>query len=88
MEKALQIFSDEQLEQYKELTALQIVHYLEDFRLMHSSINNKSKSKLISMKVPEDLLDLFKKRSKQENIPYQTKIKILMKEWLGISKFN
>ena len=40
------------------------------------------KSKLISMKVPEPLLDAFKEKSQVLGVPYQTQIKILMKDWL------
>lgn len=39
-------------------------------------------SKLISLKVPEDLLSAFKARAGMANTPYQTQIKILMREWL------
>lgn len=40
------------------------------------------KSKLISMKVPEPLLEAFKQKSQVLGVPYQTQIKVLMKDWL------
>lgn len=40
------------------------------------------KSKLISMKVPEPLLEAFREKSQVLGVPYQTQIKVLMKEWL------
>lgn len=40
------------------------------------------KSKLISMKVPEPLLEAFREKSQVLGVPYQTQIKNLMKEWL------
>lgn len=40
------------------------------------------KSKLISMKVPEPLLEAFREKSQVLGVPYQTQIKILMKDWL------
>ena len=43
----------------------------------------KPKSKLISLKVPEDLLNVFKTKAALTNTPYQTQIKVLMKEWLN-----
>ena len=35
------------------------------------------------MKVPNDLLELFKQRARLEDVPYQTQIKRLMRQWLG-----
>ncbi len=40
------------------------------------------KSKLISMKIPQPLLDAFKEKSQVLGVPYQTQIKALMKDWL------
>lgn len=40
------------------------------------------KSKLISMKVPEPLLEAFREKSQVLGVPYQTQIKLLMKDWL------
>lgn len=79
--KALQLFSDEYLERCKDLSVEEILDFLEDFRLMHSDLN--APSKLISLKVPEPLLNSFKQKAKLENIAYQTKIKELMKDWIG-----
>jgi predicted DNA binding CopG/RHH family protein len=41
-----------------------------------------SGSRLISLKVPEDLLQAFKAKSRLHGTPYQTKIKELMRDWL------
>lgn len=78
--KALQYFSDEYLERSKGMTYDQIAQFLEDFRLMHSQVKT-SPSKLISIKIPEDMLMAFKRRSSINGVPYQTQIKKLMKEW-------
>lgn len=59
--KALQMFSDEYLEYAKQLTPRQIVDFLEDFRQI-AAAGQPQKSKLISMKVPQNLLDAFKFR--------------------------
>lgn len=40
------------------------------------------KSKLISMKIQEPLLEAFREKSQVLGVPYQTQIKILMKDWL------
>jgi predicted DNA binding CopG/RHH family protein len=78
--KAVQRFTNEHLEHGKRLTVDQVLHFLDDFRRLHG--NRPSVSKLISMKVPEDLLDAFKTRAKVAGTPYQTQIKKLMKAWV------
>ncbi len=78
--KTVQYFSDEYLERCRGMTPEQILHYLDDFRRLHGS--RTARSKLISIKVPEDLLNAFKTRAAIANTPYQTQIKALMKAWL------
>ncbi len=78
--KALQLFSDEYLQQCRKLTPDQVIRFLDDFRRLHGK--RPARSKLISMKVPEDLLNTFKAKAKMINMPYQTQIKTLMKEWV------
>lgn len=56
--------------------------FLDDFRQLYTTTAPSKKSKLISIKVPEDLLSTFRQYAKLEGIPYQTLIKILMKEWV------
>jgi predicted DNA binding CopG/RHH family protein len=58
-----------------------IVEFLESFREMVDP-RAQSKSKLISMKVPEPLLAAFKFKSRSHGVPYQSMIKKLMMEWL------
>jgi uncharacterized protein (DUF4415 family) len=77
--KGVQIFTDEYLEQSRRMTPDAIVRFLDDFRRIHGG---KSKSRLISMKVPEPLLAAFKLRCREEGERYQTKIKALMVAWL------
>ncbi len=43
-------------------------------------------SKMISMRVPEPLLEAFKKRCAAEGVPYQAQIKGLMEVWLEHGK--
>ena len=78
--KAVQYFSDDYLERCRGMTAEQILRFLDDFRRLHGS--QPARSKLISIKVPEDLLNAFKTRAAIANTPYQTQIKALMKAWL------
>ncbi|MCP3980259.1 MAG: hypothetical protein GY716_13220 [bacterium] len=77
--RPVQHFSDEYLEQARKSTPDEIARFLESFRRMHAP---GARSRLISMKVPEPLLDAFRLRCKVEGARYQTKIKQLMREWL------
>lgn len=81
MEKPIQIFTDDYLERCKELTPEQIVDFLDQFRQI-AYAGRKVPSKLISMKVSEDLLAAFKFKARLEGRPYQAIIKELMTEWL------
>ena len=78
--KTVQRFTHENLEHGKNLTADQILRFLDDFRRLHGS--QPPKSKLISMKVPEDLLNAFRTQARMAGTPYQTQIKRLMKAWV------
>ena len=83
--KAVQYFSDEYLQQCKAMTPEQIIGFLDDFRQLHGSATS-SKSKLISIKIPENLLNVFKAQAARAGTPYQTQIKKLMREWITESK--
>ena len=74
------MFSDEYLARCREMSPDEIVRFLEDFRRIHAS--KPARSRLISIKIPEDLLAAFKMKAVLHRIPYQTKIKELMKAWL------
>ena len=78
--KAVQRFTDEYLESCREMTPDQIVGFLDDFRRLHGS--RPAPSKLISMKVPTDLLRAFRAKAELAGTPYQTQIKKLMKAWV------
>jgi len=83
--KTVQKFSKAYLESCSKFTTVEIVAFLEGFRELHAvkgNENKKEKSKLISIKVPEDLLETFRAKATLENIPYQTQIKRLMREWV------
>ena len=78
--KAVQYFSDEYLEQCKNMSPQQIAEFLESFRLMHQPATT---TKLISLKVQEPFLMAFREKCKLNNVKYQTQIKSLMMEWLN-----
>ncbi len=79
--RPVQYFTDEYLEQCKKVTPEQALIFLDQFRQLQQP-GPTGKSKLISMKVPEPLLDAFRQRCENEGIKYQTQIKKLMEEWL------
>lgn len=80
--KTLQYFDEDYLLNSKKLNPEQVLSFLENFRQLHGSSNVKVQSKLISMKVPENLLEAFKRRAYLEDVPYQTLIKRLMVKYL------
>lgn len=81
--KPVQYFSDAYLAQARQASPEQILQFLEQFRLMQAATTMSSRAKLISLKVPEDMLALFRARCEIEGVKYQTHIKTLMAEWLG-----
>lgn len=81
--KAVQYFSDEYLAQCKKMKPQQILQFLEEFRTLHTSAQ-KEKSRLISIKIPEQLLERFKQKSQSKGVKYQTQIKVLMEAWLSM----
>ncbi|MEK7388212.1 MAG: hypothetical protein AAB036_00790 [Elusimicrobiota bacterium] len=77
-----QHFSKDYLDQCRSMRPEQIVRFLDDFRALHGSRERPPKSRLISLKVPERLLETFKTKAGLSGIPYQTQIKRLMSQWL------
>jgi uncharacterized protein (DUF4415 family) len=49
---------------------------------LHGARTQSRKSKLISLKIPEDLLDVFKQQCELNGVKYQTQIKQLMRDYL------
>jgi predicted DNA binding CopG/RHH family protein len=78
--KTVQLFSDEYLENCRRLSANDIVRFLDQFRRLHGGAANRSR--LISIKIPELLLESFKTKCELGGIRYQTQIKLLMQQWL------
>ncbi len=79
--KTLQIHKPEMIAMGQQMTAEQIVRFLEDFRLLHGQ-NHTEKSTPISIRIPENLLRLFKAQCRQQGLKYQSQMKELMKGWL------
>ena len=81
--KAVQQFSDDYLAHSATLSPRQTLQFLEDFRQLHAArlVDIPSRSVLISLRVPESLLRVFRMQAKAEGVAYQTKIKQLMEAW-------
>lgn len=83
--RPVQYFTPEYLAKCREMTPDQIIRFLEDFRRLHGGAAQgatRAKSRSISLKVPEDLLDAFRTKARLSGRPYQSQIKDLMKAWL------
>jgi len=78
--RPVQFFSDEYLEQCRKMKPEEVLEFLESFRKLQAA--RPAKSKLISLKVPENLLDAFKAKARANGLRYQTQIKELMRQWL------
>ena len=79
--KGVQHFSDEDLNNLNGVSPDQIIRFLEDFRKFHYN-QKPAPAKLISLRVPQGLLDTFKQKALIEGVGYQVKIKELMKQWV------
>ena len=77
--KPVQYFSDEYLQQCQGASSEQVLEFLESYRLLQAPA---AASKLISIKVPEPLLQAFRQKCELEGVKYQSQIKRLMQEWL------
>lgn len=80
-ERPLQYFSDEALARSRKLSPEQTLRYLEGFRLLQRE-PRPAKARLISVRVPQALLDTFKAKAARAGVPYQTQLKRLMARWL------
>jgi predicted DNA binding CopG/RHH family protein len=78
--KAVQKFNPEYLQATKDATPLQIVEFLENYRLMQAA--TEVESILISLRVPSDLLRAFRAKCEIAGEKYQTQIKNLMKQFV------
>ena len=80
--RPVQLFSDAYLARCRAMKPEEVLEFLETFRLLHERA--RPASRLISLKVPEDLLEAFRSRCQLEGVRYQTQIKRLMSDWLHL----
>jgi predicted DNA binding CopG/RHH family protein len=84
--RPVQYFSDESLAHSAKLTPEQTLQFLEDFRLLLAAAQQPQQSTLISLRVPDPLLRLFKLKAAAAGTPYQTQIKRLMAQWCNVTE--
>jgi uncharacterized protein (DUF4415 family) len=84
--KTIQRFTAAHIKEGRHLDPAQIVDFLESFRelqgMVHRPKERRAPSQLISIKMPPELLGAFRARCEIEGVPYQTRIKELMADWL------
>ncbi len=85
--KSVQFLSPEYLRQARKTTLKQRLEFLENFRLLHGQAKPE-RSRLISLRVPENLLRSFRRQAEAEGKKYQTKIKELMTAYLSFSTLD
>ena len=61
------------------MTADQVLQFLDDFGALVHGVDKKTK--LISVRVPENILNTFKVKAKKNGFKYQSIIVKLMREW-------
>ncbi len=62
----------------------EIIKILDDYRTLKDFTPHRhNKSILISIKIPESLLEEFKTACSEHNVKYQTQMKNLMRAWLS-----
>jgi hypothetical protein len=78
--RTLQVHSEKRIHEDKNVTAEQTLVFLHEFQLLHQG--EEGPSKLISIRVPERLLKLFRAKAERQGKRYQTEILRLMRESL------
>jgi len=82
--KPLQLAKREQIIAPNIDDVTEVMNFIENYKRMLDPRAQK-RSKLISIKIPEPLLEAFRYKAEREKTPYQTKIKQLMMEYLKAS---
>jgi predicted DNA binding CopG/RHH family protein len=80
--RPVQYFSPEYLAQCKKMSVMDRLRFLEDFRKLQDR-KAPAKSRLISLRIDEGLLERFKEKAKSLGVPYQTLLKKLVRDDLA-----
>ena len=79
--RPVQAYPKASLDECRAMKPDRIVRFLDDFRRLQRR-QAPPKSRLISLKVPEPLLDAFKEKADAAGVRDQSQIKRLMQDWL------
>lgn len=80
--KSVQYFSEDYLRHCLKMTIEERLQYLDDFRNLFFEVQShesKSETKLISIKMPLNLLKALKQKAAMEGLAYQTLMKEILK---------
>ena len=80
--RPVQYFSPEYLAQCKKMSLEDRLRFLEDFRKLQDR-RPPVKSRLISVRIDESLLERFREKARTEKLPYQTLLKRLIRDYLA-----
>lgn len=80
--KPVQYFSPEYLEQCRKMSVTDRLRFLEDFRKLQDR-RAPVKSRLISLRIDETLLERFREKASGLGIPYQSLLKQLVRDYLA-----
>lgn len=86
MRRAVQYFDKDYLSQTKKLTPSQIVDFITQYQSVFFSYEGKKK--LISIRIPEELLKVFRRQTDLIGKAYQTQIVNLMREWVLLNSLT
>jgi predicted DNA binding CopG/RHH family protein len=80
IKKGLQKLKKKDISQLSNTDATQIAKFLEDFQHMIAGVDDKTK--MISLRVPANILSAFKFKAERQNLKYQSLIIDLMRKWV------
>ncbi|HEX5037480.1 MAG TPA: CopG family antitoxin [bacterium] len=80
--RPVQYFTPEYLKECKKMSPEDRLQFLEDFRKLQDR-RPPAKSKLISLRIDEALLERFREKAKAAGLPYQTLLKNLIRDFLA-----
>ncbi len=86
MTRPVQFFDDQYLKRCTKMSATQICRFLEEFRLIHAQ--KHSPKKLISIRIPENILNAAKLKAEAIGVPYQIQIQRLIEQWVKSKDLN
>lgn len=79
--KGTQYMPREKIAEARTMTPEMILSFIDDYQHMVHGVDRKRK--LISLRVPENILEQFKFKARKKNLSYQKQIVELMRAWVS-----